>query len=90
MTKAEIVKQIAAETGIEKNSVAAVVEGFMAQVKKAVIGQDKVELRGFGTFGRKRRAAKIARNIIKNTTMHVPAHDIPYFKPSKEFAVKIK
>ena len=90
MTKAEIVKKISQQTGIEQTTASAVVEAFMEQVRQALIGGENVYLRGFGTFNRKHRAEKVARNISKNTTIKVPAHDIPAFKPSKEFLDKIK
>lgn len=90
MTKAEIVKKISQQTGIEQTAASAVVEAFMEQVRQALIGGENVYLRGFGTFNRKHRAEKVARNISKNTTIKVPAHDIPAFKPSKEFIDKIK
>ncbi len=90
MTKAEIVKKIAQQTGIEQTAASAVVEAFMEQVRQALIGGENVYLRGFGTFNRKHRAEKVARNISKNTTIKVPAHDIPAFKPSKEFLDKIR
>lgn len=90
MTKAEIVKKIASQTGIEQTAVSAVVEGFMEQVRQALTDGENVYLRGFGTFNRKHRAEKVARNISKNTTIKVPAHDIPAFKPSREFLDKIK
>ena len=90
MTKAEIVKKISQQTGIEQTAASAVVEAFMEQVRQALIGGENVYLRGFGTFNRKHRAEEVARNISKNTTIKVPAHDIPAFKPSKEFLDKIK
>ena len=90
MTKAEIVKKISQQTGIEQTAASAVVEAFMEQVRQALIGGENVYLRGFGTFNRKHRAEKVARNISKNTTIKVPAPDIPAFKPSKEFLDKIK
>ena len=85
MTKQEIVKQIARETGIEVTTVSAVVEGFMKEVRDAQIRKENVFLRGFGTFLIKHRKEKTARNISKNTTMTVPAHDIPAFKASPDF-----
>ena len=90
MTKAEIVKKISQQTGIEQTAASAVVEAFMEQVRQALIGGENVYLRGFGTFNRKHRAEKVARNISKNTTIKVPAHDIPAFKPSKAFLDTIK
>ena len=85
MTKADIVSRIAEQTGIEKGIVTSIVEGFMEQLRDSLIGGENVYLRGFGTFLLKHRAAKTARNISKNTTMIVPAHTIPAFKPSKAF-----
>ena len=85
MTKLEIVKQIARETGIEATTVSAVVEGFMEEVRAAQIRKENVFLRGFGTFVIKRRKEKKGRNITKNTTIKIPAHDIPAFKPSPAF-----
>lgn len=90
MTKAEIVKEIAKSTGIEQAVVTEVVEGFMEQVKLSLIREEGVFLRGFGTFLVKRRAEKTARNITKNTTMIIPEHNIPAFKPSPDFASKIR
>ena len=51
---------------------------------------ENVYLRGFGSFIVKKRATKVARNISKNTTITIPAHDIPAFKPAKSFAAKVK
>ena len=90
MTKQDIVSRIAEQTGVEKGTALAVVEGFMEQVKDALADGENVYLRGFGSFIIKQRAAKTARNISTNTTIIVPAHSIPAFKPSKEFASKIK
>lgn len=90
MTKADIVAEIAKTTGVEKMTVMAVVEGFMESVKGGVIAGNDVFLRGFGTFLTKKRAQKVARNISKNTTVIVPEHNIPAFKPAKSFTAKMK
>ena len=86
----EIVKQIARETGVEAATVLAVVEGFMEEVRAAQIRKENVFLRGFGTFLIKRRKEKKGRNITKNTTLKIPAHDIPAFKASPEFLRLLK
>ncbi|MBF0648592.1 integration host factor subunit beta [Dysgonomonas sp. GY75] len=85
MTKAEIVNEIAARTGIDKATVLKSLESFMEVVKDSLSKHENVYLRGFGSFIVKHRAEKTARNILKNTTIIVPAHDIPGFKPSGEF-----
>ncbi len=90
MTKQEIVKQIARTTGVEAVTVSAVVKEFMEQVRAAQIRKENVFLRGFGTFLIKHRKEKTARNISKNTTLKIPAHDIPAFKPSLDFSQLLK
>ncbi len=90
MTKVEIIARIAKQTGAEKTVVAAVVEAFMGNVKKAVAAGDNVYLRGFGSFITKQRAEKVARNISQNTTIVIPAHSVPAFKPSKAFLNVVK
>lgn len=90
MTKAEIVANIATKTGIEKVTVQHAVEAFMDAVKHSMINGDNVYLRGFGSFVIKRRAEKTGRNISKNTTIIIPAHNIPSFKPAKTFVNEVK
>ena len=90
MTKAEIVKEVSKSTGIEAATVGAVVEGFMATVKDSLSKENNVYLRGFGTFEVKTRAAKTARNITKNTTLVIPEHKVPTFKPGPEFKNMVK
>ncbi len=85
MTKADIVKQIAERTGVEREVVSTIVENFMEQIRLSMIHGENIYLRGFGTFLLKQRAEKVARNISKNTTIVVPAHTVPAFKPSPEF-----
>ena len=90
MTKADIVNEIAKKTGVEKNQIQTIVEAFMEEVKESLVKEENVYLRGFGSFIIKKRAEKVARNISKNTTITIPAHNIPAFKPAKSFASKIK
>ena len=90
MTKAEIVADVANKTGVEKVAVQAVVESFMEAVKSSMVNGENVYLRGFGSFIVKRRAEKTGRNISKNTTIIIPAHNIPSFKPAKTFTAEVK
>ncbi len=90
MTKAEMVREIADKTGVEKQVVMQIVEGVMESIRNSMINGEEVFLRGFGSFIIKRRAQKTARNISKNTTIVIPAHNIPAFKPSKNFRLKVK
>ena len=90
MTKAEIVNEVAKTTGIEKAQVLAVIEEFTTVVKGSLIAGNPVYMRGFGSFIIKHRAQKAARNITRKTTITIPAHDIPAFKPAKSFVTAVK
>ena len=90
MTKAEIVREVSKSTGIEATTVMAVVEGFMETVKGSLAKENNVYLRGFGTFEVKTRAQKTARNITKNTTVIIPEHKVPTFKPCADFKSQVK
>ena len=90
MTKAEIVTEIANKTGIEKKDVLNTIEAFMEVVKESLTNEENVYLREFGSFIVKKRAQKTARNISKNTTIIIPEHNIPAFKPAKTFNISVK
>ena len=90
MTKAEIVNDISKKTGIDKATVLTPVEAFMSSVKGSIENGENVYLRGFGSFILKKRAKKTARNISKNTTIIIPEHNIPAFKPAKTFVNSVK
>ena len=91
MTKADVINQITEATGLQRRDVAAVVESFMETIKDSLLNQkENVYLRGFGSFIIKHRAEKTARNITKNTTITIAAHDLPCFKPAKAFIDQMK
>lgn len=90
MTKADLVAKISERLGMEKGDVQATVETFMEEVKSSLVSGDNVYLRGFGSFIIKTRAEKTGRNISKNTTIKIPAHNIPAFKPAKVFVESVK
>ena len=90
MTKADIVAEIAEKIGLEKVDVQTTVEAFMEEVKTSLESGENVYLRGFGSFIIKERAEKTGRNISKNTTIIIPAHNIPSFKPAKVFVDGVK
>ncbi|MBO5467935.1 MAG: integration host factor subunit beta [Prevotella sp.] len=91
MTKADIINNIVEKTGLGKKEVAATIEAFMEEVRESLsTNKEDVFLRGFGSFIVKHRAQKTARNISKNTTLVIEAHDYPAFKPAKSFIAKMK
>jgi len=90
MTKDDLVKEITKNTGIDKTEVLKIVESLMSVVKGSMVKGKNIYLRSFGTFQVKKRAKKTARNISKNTSMIIPAHFVPAFKPAREFVEKVK
>ena len=91
MTKADVINKIMEATGLQKREVTVVVESFMETIKESMLkDKENVYLRGFGSFVIKHRAAKTARNITKNTTITIAAHDLPCFKPAKSFIYEMK
>ena len=91
MTKADVINKIMEATGLQKREVTVVVESFMETIKESMLKDtENVYLRGFGSFVIKHRAAKTARNITKNTTITISAHDLPCFKPAKSFIDEMK
>ncbi|MCF0055199.1 HU family DNA-binding protein [Dyadobacter sp. CY356] len=90
MTKAETIQKIAEKTGIQKEDVQKTLESFFLTIKDTMTSGENIYFRGFGSFTNKKRAAKTARNISKNTTIVVPSHIIPHFKPSDDFVNQVK
>ena len=90
MRKADIINQISEKTGIPKVDVLVTLEALFKEVKQTLAKGENIYIRGFGSFITKKRAAKIGRNIKKNTAVEIPEHYIPAFKPAKEFIQDIK
>jgi DNA-binding protein HU-beta len=90
MRKADLVNQIAEKTGIPKVDVLITLETMFKEVRESLADGQNIYIRGFGSFITKKRAAKIGRNIKKNTAVQIPEHYVPAFKPSKEFLSQVK
>lgn len=90
MTKADLVSEITDKTGVEKIAVQATVESLMTTIIDAMESGENVYLRGFGSFVIKKRAEKTGRDIFKNTTLIIPEHFVPTFKPAKTFVNGVK
>ena len=90
MTKADLINEIAIQTGYDKITITNVVEATMNNIKNSVVAGENVFLRGFGSFVTKKRAMKVARNIVAKTSIVVPEHNVPMFKPSPEFKDAVK
>lgn len=90
MRKADIVTRVAELTGVAKVDVLVSLEAFFKEVKGSLKAGENVYVRGFGSFIVKKRAAKVGRNIKRGTSIAIPEHNIPAFKPAKTFMDSIK
>lgn len=84
MTKADLVEAISDGTGLSKKETGVVVDLILENIGRALCSQDKVELRGFGSFKVKQRRSRKARNPRTGEAVHVPAKLVPYFKASND------
>lgn len=89
MTKQEIVDNVAAATGLTKVETEAVMNGVMSEIITALSRNEKVELRGFGTFGVKHRLPKKARNPGTGETIYLEERYVPTFKPAKKMRMNV-
>lgn len=89
MTKIEIIKEVKNETGVDERTISFVLESVLNQIQESLERRESVFLRGFGTFEAKLRAEKKARNISQGTTVTIPAHHVPHFKPAKDFKKRL-
>ena len=83
MTKQGIVDIVAEATGLTKVETETVINGFMGTIIESLTNNERVELRGFGTFGIKHRMPKKARNPGTGEPVYLPERYVPTFKPSK-------
>ena len=84
MTKADIIELIAEKTGFTIKDIKVVVEGFLEEVKNALVDDKHIEIRGFGTFKVKNHKARKARNPRTNQEVMVTSRKKAFFKVSKE------
>jgi DNA-binding protein HU-beta len=85
VNKSQLVEQIAKRTSVPAQDVAKVVDTLTETVRAAVAKGDKVVLSGFGTFYRRPRAKRVARNVWADQRVVVPATNVPAFRAGKPF-----
>ena len=83
MTKLDIIKKISGETGFTNVEVELFLDSFINSIKSSLSKNEKVEIRGFGSFITKKRNARNARNPLTNETVVLDERYIPFFKVSK-------
>src|ERR1700690_1248708 len=84
MTKADLVEGVTRVTDLPRKEAEAVVETIFESIIAALQSDDKIEIRGFGSFRTRQRRGRTGRNPKTGEKGQVPAKKIPYFKPSKE------
>ena len=84
MTKADLVEEVTRATELPRKESEAVVETIFDSIINALQTDDKIEIRGFGSFRTRQRRGRTGRNPKTGAKVDVPAKKIPYFKPSKE------
>ncbi|MCD7919936.1 MAG: HU family DNA-binding protein [Clostridiales bacterium] len=83
MTKTELTKAVAAETGLTNKDVAAALDAALGIISQTLAQEGKVQLTGFGTFLTKERAAHLGRNLSTGEPVEVPAHRVVQFRAGK-------
>ncbi|MCC8098562.1 MAG: HU family DNA-binding protein [Clostridiales bacterium] len=83
MTKTELIKAVAAETGLTNKDAAAALDAALGIISRTLAEEGKVQLTGFGTFLTKERAAHLGRNLSTGEPVEVPAHRVVQFKAGK-------
>ncbi len=90
MNKGGLVAEVSKRTGMGRSEVAAMIDATIDAIRDAVVKGDRVTLADFGTFERKHRNERIARNPRKpDVPIVVPARDLPSFTPGKEFRARV-
>ena len=84
MTKADLVEEVTRVTDLPRKESEAVVETIFESIIAALQADDKIEIRGFGSFRTRQRRGRIGRNPKTGAKVEVPPKKIPFFKPSKE------
>ena len=90
MTKADIVNEIAEQTGLTKTDTALVVEGMLKSISNALVNGKNIEIRGFGRFKVKQRAPRTARNPRTGEAVPIPARKVPIWQPSDELKERVE
>ena len=84
MTKAELIEEVSKVVEMTRKDSEIIVEAIFDSVVRSLKANEKIEIRGFGSFRTRERQARIGRNPKTGARVEVPSKRIPYFKPSKE------
>ncbi len=90
MTKSELIERLSArQTHLMHKDVELAVKSVLDQVSNALARDDRVEIRGFGSFALHHRPARVGRNPKTGEPVHIPPKRVPHFKPGKEMRERV-
>ena len=84
MTKADLIEEVSRVVEMTRKEAEVIVEAIFDSIVRSLRGNDKIEIRGFGSFRTRERRGRVGRNPKTGAKVEVPAKKIPFFKPSKE------
>ena len=90
MNKADLVAHVSAELDLSKRAATEAVDAVLDTITRAVARGEKVTLPGFGSFEKRLRAPRVARNPQTGAEMKLPATSVPAFKAGKDFKDAVK
>ena len=83
MTKAELIEELSSAAGLTRKHAEVIVDAVFSSILLALQNEEKVELRGFGSFKLRQRERRTGRNPKTGEDVEVPAKKVPSFKPAK-------
>jgi len=89
MTKQHLVEAVAAKTGRTKSEIEAIVDSILGTITEALVANERVDVRGFGSFVVKQKKERQGRNPRTGETIMIPAKRDAGFRPGKELSEKL-
>lgn len=90
MTRSELEQLIADnQPELSKETVVRCVDLILQEVSNALVEGRRVEIRGFGSFGLRRRVSRVGRNPRTGESVYVPERHVPYFRPGRALRERI-
>ena len=90
MNKAELIEEVAGETGLTKRTSGKAVDAVVSAISDCLTRGEKVTLVGFGTLRVTKKKARVGRNPQTGESINIPAKKVPKFVPGKNLKNKVK
>jgi len=90
MTKSELIEALALkQTHLMQKDVELAVKLVLDQISNALAKEERVEIRGFGSFALHSRPSRVGRNPKTGEAVRIPSKHVPHFKPGKEMRERV-